>query len=122
MFDTASCEWFLAKLDPYGTYNQQILDPIIPLQLLDVFNEIPQITWVKSGVLQGAVLVPLLFLLFINNFPDQAFPSTIHFFTNLKSDDMKNLLQVEIPEGIFLNWSNHVAKQIEGTVVSYIEL
>ncbi len=74
MFDTASCEWFLAKLDPYGTYNQQILDPIIPLQLLDVFNEIPQITWVKSGVLQGAVLAPLLFLLFINNFPDQAFP------------------------------------------------
>jgi len=67
-FDRVPYHTLLLKLDKYGLC-LQILDPTLTHQKNTISNTSSDPNEVLSGVPEGAVLVPLLFICFVNDIP-----------------------------------------------------
>ena len=97
VFDSVTHEHLLSKLKAYGIlgkYHSWIRDFLSNRrQRVIVGNEKSEWEPVKSGIPQGSVLGPLMFVIFINDLPD-AVSSTIKIF----ADDTKMYRQVNCDE------------------------
>ena len=73
-FDTISHSVLLNKLKAYGINNEELewFENYLfcRYQVADVNNKRSNEFYIYSGVPQGSILGPLLFLIFLNNFPN----------------------------------------------------
>ncbi len=119
-FDSVNHRFLLTKLESFGqcdkvvrwirfyltgrTYRVQVADALL------------QETRIKSGVPQGSVIGPLLFLLFVNDLP-----SDINVTTLLFADDVKMNLSCS-KRKFFWNWSVNWDFPINPTKCKYIAI
>ena len=98
-FDSVSHPKLLHKLAEYGfqhellTWIKSFLDNRTQRVLVD--GHLSESVRVRSGVVQGSVLGPLLFILFVNDVIDQLGSASI---SNLFADDMKLYTRVKLNE------------------------
>ena len=115
-FDTVPHQRLIQKLDHYGIRGN-ILEWIkcwltSRTQNVVVVGESSDPAYVKSGVLQGTVLGPLMFLIYINDIADQIHKgTTIRLFADdcllyrvIQSTDDTAILQADLNSVV--NWSN----------------
>ena len=107
-FDTINHDVILKKLTSYGVNNvelQWFTDYLFNRsQFVVVGNQTSTVFDISSGVPQGSILGPLLFLLFINDFPEQLLRSkciqyaddTVVYFTDRDASTIEKALNDEI--------------------------
>ena len=107
-FDTVPHRRLLGKLESYGIKGE-ILKWVEEYlnnrtQIVSVNGEYSETGNIKSGVPQGSVLGPLLFVIYINDILD-------HISTNglLFADDTKIFRQIKVPPAMYIGMYRHLS-------------
>jgi hypothetical protein len=129
-FDTVSHKLLKTKLDCYGIRGNAL--KWISNYLLNRTQEIKcgDCNNVKElgsyGVPQGSVLGPILYLIYVNDLPDQKFKGTIYSFADdtallyLKKTAMENLTNMQADLNMLSTWTRSNLLTLNAEKTSYI--